>query len=133
MKSKGATRDNHRFLDMSRATTKSVLSESEQQFVELLQDLDFGRVEELFIRDGKPVLQPPPRAVATLKMQPDRRSRDEARPRDFSLKQSVVLLLLLIRQIGDGKILRIEVRHGLPVTVDVDGPVVRRGASLSNK
>lgn len=119
-------------LDMPELIRKSHLTELDQQLVDLLQDIDFGRIEDLHIRDGKPVFQPPPRAIATLKMQAPR-NRDEARPRDFSLKQSVVLLMLLIRQIGDGKILRIEVRHGLPVTADVDRPVLRRGASLSGR
>jgi hypothetical protein len=105
---------------MPQVIRKSDLSDEEQQLVELLQDIDFGRVEELNIRDGKPVFQPPPRAIATLKMQAEQRNRDGTRLRDFSLKQSVVLLLLLMRQIGDGKILLIEVRHGLPVTVEIE-------------
>jgi len=112
---------------MPQLIRKSDLSEPEQQLVELLQDLDFGRVEELHVRGGEPVFDPPPRAVATLKMQAGTPARGEAHLTDFSLKQSVVLLMLLMRQIGDGRILLVEVRHGLPVTVDVDGPVIRRG------
>lgn len=99
---------------------KSDLCESERQFVELLQDLYFGRIEELHVLDGKPAFDPAPRIVATLKMQAETRVRDESRLRDFSLKQSVVLLLLLMRQMGDGKILIIQVRHGLPVTVEIE-------------
>lgn len=118
---------------MPQLIRKLDLSESERQLVELLQNLDFGRVEELHVLDGKPTFDPPPRAIATLKMKAETRRRDEAAVRDFSLKQSVVLLLLLIRQIGDGKILAIEVRHGLPMTVDVERPVVRRGASLNGR
>jgi hypothetical protein len=118
---------------MSQLIKKSDLSELERQLVELLQDLDFGRIEELRVRDGKPVLNPAPRVVATLKMKAETLARDDVHLRDFSLKQSVVLLLLLIRQIGDGKILVIEVRHGLPVTVEVEGPVVRRGAPLTER
>ena len=46
--------------------------------------------------------------------------REEAHLHDFSLKQSLVLLFLLMRQTGDGKILTIQVRHGLPVTVEIE-------------
>lgn len=99
---------------------KSDLSESESQLVELLQDIDFGRIEELHFRDGKPVFDPPPRVIVTLKLRAETRTRDEARLSDFALKQSVVLLLLLMRQMGDGKILVIQVRHGLPVTVEIE-------------
>ena len=99
---------------------KSDLCEAERQLVELLQDLDFGRIEELHIRDGRPTFEPAPRVVATLKMKAETRIRDESHLRDFSLKQSVVLLLLLIHQIGGGRILIIHVRHGLPVSVEVE-------------
>jgi hypothetical protein len=104
----------------SRSVSKSDLCESERQLVELFQDVGFGRIEELHIRDGKPVLDPPPRVVARLKMKPENRAREEASLQDFSLKQSLVLLFLLMRQIGDGTLLLIQVRHGLPVTVDVE-------------
>jgi hypothetical protein len=43
-----------------------------------------------------------------------------ARQRSIMLKQSLVLLFLLMRQTGDGKILTIQVRHGLPVTVEIE-------------
>jgi hypothetical protein len=110
---------------MSQLINKSDLSEPERQLVELLQNLDFGRIEVLQVRRGRPVLDPAPRVVATLKMKAGTLARDEAHPSNFSLKQSVVLLLLLMKQIEDGVILVIEVRHGLPVTVEVDGAIVR--------
>jgi len=115
---------NNRF-DMPQLVNKSDLSESERQLVELLQDVGFGWIEELYIRDGKPVFDPPPRVIVTVKMKRENRAREEASLRDFSLKQSVVLLFLLMRQIGDGKLLLIQVRHGLPVTVAVEGPRIR--------
>jgi len=92
--------------------------------LELLHDLGFGRVEDLSVRDGQTVFDPPPRVVATLKMQAETPACEGPQLRDFSLKQSAVLLLLLIRQMGDGKIRVIQVRHGLPVTVEVERPVV---------
>ncbi|HUA82649.1 MAG TPA: hypothetical protein VMB85_02245 [Bryobacteraceae bacterium] len=105
---------------MPQLINKSDLSEPEQRLVEMLQGLDFGRIEELLIRDGKPVFDPPPRVVETLKMKRENRAREEASLREFSLKQSVVRLFLVMRQIGDGKILLIQVRHGLPVTVEIE-------------
>jgi hypothetical protein len=114
---------------MPQPTNKSDLCEPERQLVDLLRDLDFGRIQELQIRDDKPVLDPPPRVIATLSMKAESFAPEEARLGDFALKQPVVLLLLLIRQIGEGKILIIEVRHGLPVSVEVERALVRRGVS----
>ena len=112
---------------------KSDLYESERELVALMHDLGFGRVEDLTVRDGKPVLNPPPRVIAMLTMRAQTRGRHEADLTDFSLKQSVVLLLVLIRQIRNGKILLIHVRHGLPISVEVDGIVVRAGALNSDE
>src|SRR5579863_9336171 len=97
---------------------KSDLCESEHQLLELLHDLYFGRIEDLEIRDGKAVFDPPPRIIAMLKMHAETDIREEAHLRDFFLKQSIVLLLLLIKQIGNGNILVIHVRHGLPFNVE---------------
>ena len=110
---------NNRF-DMPQPIKKSDLSEPEQRLIEILQGLGFGRIEDLHVCAGKPVLDPPPRVIATLKMKHENRAPEEASLQDFSLKQSLVLLFLLMRQIGDGKLLLIQVRHGLPVTVDVE-------------
>jgi hypothetical protein len=42
------------------AMKTSDLCESDQQLLELIQDLKFGRIEHLQFRDGKPVVQPLP-------------------------------------------------------------------------
>lgn len=107
---------------------KSDLCESERELVQLLRGLGFGRVEDLEVRDGRPVFYPPPRVIATLTLGSDIENRGETRDPTFCLKQQIIRLLLLIRQIRSGKVLLIVVRHGLPITVEVDGAVVRGGA-----
>ena len=51
--------------------------------------------------------------------------REEVGLPDFWLKQPLVDLLQTIREIGNGEILAIEVRYGLPVTVEVERPANR--------
>lgn len=103
---------------MPQLIRKSNLTESEQQLVELLQDLDFGRVEELHIRDGKPVFQPMPRVVATRRLGGPAPAA-EVHSGDFELKRHHLELFDLFRRIGKGTILVLQVKLGLPVAVEV--------------
>jgi hypothetical protein len=99
--------------------TKSALAEAEQRLVELLQVIDYGRVEGLRVVGGQPVLDPPPQVVQTRKMGSRTGPREEIGLQDFWLKQPVIDLIQTIREIGDGEILSITVMHGLPHVVEV--------------
>jgi hypothetical protein len=98
---------------------KSGLTESEQLLLNVLYDLDFGRVEDLHIREGEPIFEPMPRVVAT------RRLGGPAPvggvlARDFELKRHHLDLFELIRRIREGIILVLHVHHGLPVAADIE-------------
>jgi hypothetical protein len=99
--------------------SKSSLSDSEQRLVELLQDINFGRIEHLQVRRGAPVLDPAPDVVRTQKMGGTKGPRQEAFLQDFWLKEPVIDLVQTIREIGDGEILLITVMHGLPHVLEV--------------
>jgi len=105
---------------LSSPISKSSLSDSERLLVELHQSLNFGRIEALRIRAGMPVFDPAPRVIQTLKMGGQNGPREETNLEDFWLKQPIVDLLQTIRNIGDGEVLAIEVRHGLPFTVEIE-------------
>lgn len=103
---------------MSQPISKSALSEQESRLVELLQSVNFGRIEHLQIRAGVPVLDPAPHVIRTRKMGSLQDAREEVSLKDFFLKQPVIDLILTIRQIGDGEVLSITVQHGLPHLVE---------------
>jgi hypothetical protein len=96
------------------------LSEPEQQLVELIHDLNFGRIEHLQLRDGKPILRPLPRVIAAVKIKGDDHQTDSELRTDFYLKQSLIDLLALIHRVGEGELLLIDVRHGLPFSVEIE-------------
>lgn len=102
--------------------TKSSVPSPARQLIELIQLLNFGRIENLNVRQGSPEFEPPPRVIKMLKLGGQDGSREEATLTDFQLKQPVVDLLRTMNEIGDGRILVIEVRHGLPITVEVEVP-----------
>ena len=105
---------------MNQPISKSDLSEPQSRLVELLQQLNFGRVERLIVRGGMPVLQPLPRVVQKLKLGGDNSPRPEAELQDFFLKQPTIEMLQSIADLGDGVVLSIDVRHGLPFVLEIE-------------
>jgi hypothetical protein len=100
--------------------TKSVLSEPQSRLVEMLQRLNFGRIEALQVRGGVPVFVPPPRIVQKLKMGGDNAPRPEAELQDFLLKRPTIEMLQAIAELGEGVVLSIDVKHGLPFALEIE-------------
>jgi hypothetical protein len=109
--------------------TKSVLSEPQTRLVELLQKLNFGRIEGLQVRYGEPVFDPAPHIVQKLKMGGDNSPRPESRLPDFWLKKQIVELLETIATLGEGEIRSIEIAHGLPLLVEIEHRSIPGGSA----
>jgi hypothetical protein len=114
---------------------KSDLAPAEQRLVELVQSVNFGRVERLVVRDGQPVFDPMPRIVRTLKLGGVGRNspRLPAGSEDFAVKKEVIDLLDQLDQIGDGVIAKIEVMHGLPTLLELEQDDVSNGGDLHGR
>jgi hypothetical protein len=105
--------------------TKSTLTPALARLIELLQTLNFGRIEALAVRGGQPAFDPPPRVIQKIKMGADNGPRPEIAYTDFRLKGGIVELLEIIARLQDGEIRTIEVRCGLPVSAEIEwGPDV---------
>jgi hypothetical protein len=105
---------------LNQPITKSSLPPALARLVELLQALNFGRVEALTVRGGQPVFDPPPRVIQKLKMGADNAPRPEIGHSDFRLKDGVIELLEMIARLDNGEIRSIEVRCGLPVSAEIE-------------
>ena len=105
---------------MNGPTTKSSLSDPQHRLIELMQFLNFGRIEALLVQGGEPVFEPPPRIIQKLKMGGENGPRLEAGLQDFWLKQQTVEMLRAIAELGDGKVSLIEIKHGLPYAVEIE-------------
>ena len=99
---------------MTPQTRKASLSPARRRLLEVLQQVNFGRVESLAIVNGEPVLDPPPRIVREIKFGAENGPRPEISSADFLLKQQVVELLAVLDKMQNGVIDVIEVKHGLP-------------------
>lgn len=100
--------------------TKSSLTAAQTQLVELFQAVNFGRVEALRVSRGQPTFDPPPRVIQKLKFGGENGPRAEIGYGDFHLKHGVVELLALIGGMEQGEIRSIEIRFGLPCTVELE-------------
>jgi hypothetical protein len=101
--------------------TKLALSPARRALVELMQRLNFGRIEDLRIRGGEPVFDPMPQVIREHKFSAENGPRPEAGRADCKLKSQVADLLALLDTLGDGTIVVLTVKHGLPFHAELPG------------
>ena len=105
---------------MTQIMKKAALSTAQQQLMQMMQALNFGRIEELKIRRGEPIFDPSPRVVRQIKFGGDNGPRPELQHSDFALKSQVVELFDHLARIGDGTVETLEVQHGLPFKLTIE-------------
>lgn len=105
-----------------RIVSKQHLTPSRARLVEMMQRLNFGRIEQLRVARGEPEFNPPPKVTREVKFGADNGSRAESALRDFTLKAEVCEMLDQIVDIGDGVVEVLIVKHGLPFSMHVVEP-----------
>jgi hypothetical protein len=100
--------------------SKQSLSLNKRQLLLLMQRLNFGRIEGLKIRNGEPVLDPPPRVVREVKFGGENGPRAEAGTDDFLLKSQVVDLFRQLEMLRDCTVCVLVVKHGLPFGMEME-------------
>ena len=93
---------------------KGGLSWSRQRLVELMQDINFGRLDDVQVRNAEPQFDPFPEVVREIKFGGENGARPERRADDFLLKTQVVELFDYLDRAGDCRIETLEIKHGLP-------------------
>lgn len=104
---------------MSHEVRFSQLSGGRQQLVRVLQQLSFGRVEQLVIRNSDPVFDPSPRVFQDVKFGSEQVLTAPTSSEDFALKAQLLELFDHLDRIGDGVIDCLVVKHGLPFSMNV--------------
>ena len=97
----------------------SELPEARACLIRTLQELHYGRIEGLIVRDGQPILDPMPRIVAEHKFGGDHGLPAEVERADFALRKQVTDLCQRLDQLGDGVIEVLTVKDGLPFSMQV--------------
>jgi hypothetical protein len=100
------------------------LSPPRQSLIRLCQSMNYGSIQDLTVRSREPIFTPsPPLVLTDVKLDADEEPRCEADLSDFVLSIELVRLMLLLDQIEDGKITKIEIRAGIPRRVAVERSV----------
>ena len=105
---------------MFSSITLSSLPPERRRLLKRMQQINFGRIESMVIKDGQPVLDPPPRIIREIKFGGENGPRLEAAIDDFALKAQVVELFRHMDELQDGVIERLEVQRGLPFRMAVE-------------
>jgi len=84
-----------------------------------MRDVGFGRIEGLIVMAGDPVFRPAPRIVREIKFGGEI-GASQASTGDFVLKAQVVGLFEELDLIRDGRIERLEIKHGLPFRMNIE-------------
>lgn len=108
--------------------TQGGLSEPRRRLVRLMQRLLFGRIEDLLVRRGEPVFDPPPTTIREHKFGGENGPHPKVRADNFLLKDQVVDLFRQLDALGDGVIAVLEVKHGLPFRMLLSEPPGRSAA-----
>jgi hypothetical protein len=101
------------------ASTRDLLP-SEYRFVTAMQQVGFGSFESVRIENGELVLDPWPKTIRGVKFGSEDRSAYPTPPADFQLKRQVVELFEYVRAVDEGEIRCLEIRHGIPFSMDVE-------------
>lgn len=99
-------------------TTQDLLP-SEVEFIAAMQQLGFGLFEYLQIRGGELVLNPAPVEVRHVKFgTPVTTGKTSDGTSD--LRQQVAEFFTYVREVDAGEIRTLEIRHGLPFSMEVE-------------
>ena len=100
-------------------TTKS-LSPQKLSLLRVMQEINYGRIENLQVRGGEPILDGHHRIVRAIKMKGESGPRPEVSSEEFALKIEVVELFRHLRSIGNGTVKVLEIKAGLPFLMEFE-------------
>ena len=105
---------------MTDVVTKAALTPARKRLAELMQEVNFGWIKGLVVKDGQPVFNPFPRVLSEIKFGGENGPRRELGSDDFALKSKVAEFFEHLSRISNGTVESIEVKHGLPFLMIVE-------------
>ena len=99
--------------------TKVSLTPARQRLVEVMQEIRYGRLEGLEVRDRDPVFEPPPRVVRQIVFGKDNGPHTARNQDGFALKRSVAELFDVFDRERSLSIQELVINDGLPVRMTV--------------
>jgi hypothetical protein len=95
------------------------LSPQQRSLVDLMREHQFGRIENISVRAGQPVLDCDMRVVRFVRLGGDRCVAKVPKGNEFELKRSIGNLFDELARLGNGTVITLEFKHGLPFLIEI--------------
>lgn len=95
----------------------NTLSPAKRWLMQRMHQTNYGTMHDLIVRDGEPVIDPPPRIKRAFKLG-GKRSTPKQVPLDFVLKQEHLALFELMEEQQNGVISKLVIQDGLPFVAE---------------
>jgi hypothetical protein len=102
----------------NRITTQD-LTPSQLRLVQLMTEFQFGRIEDMRVEGGLPVLDRSARVVRVARLGGETGGMSDPSNDGFELKRSVCDLFNELARLQNGTVVRLEFRHGLPFLLEI--------------
>lgn len=111
---------------------KRSLDISHLRLLEIIDELGFGRIEQLSIHNGQPCYERTLRIVEEIKLGSERERRPDHCNADLTMKKEFEDLFNRLSQLRNG-IVDIEVRHSIPFRLVLERPYREFAAASAGK
>ena len=99
--------------------TKAALTPARRRLVELMQEVNYGRIEQLEVRNWEPVFKPPPQVVRQIVFGKNNGPNAQRVAQGFALKKKMAELFEVFDRERSFLILELVIDNGLPVRMAV--------------
>ena len=104
---------------MTDVMTKAALTPARKRLIELMQEINYGRIESLEVRNGEPVFDPPPTVLRLFLFGKDNGPNVSRGNDGFALKKKVAELFEVFDRERSLSIQELMIDNGLPVRMTV--------------
>jgi hypothetical protein len=100
-------------------TDRARMTPPRQRLVDLVGEIQFGRIENLQIRGGDPAFDPPPTVIRVLKLSAAG-SNSGTPASDQTRRRAFAELFAHFARMRDGTIEKIQIANGLPMFAEIE-------------
>jgi hypothetical protein len=108
------------------------LSQAQRSLVDLMHVHQFGRIENMPVRDGEPIFNSDVKVVRVARLGGGSDAAQVTRAVEFELKRQVRDLFEELERLREGTVIRLEFRHGLPFLLETTPNCCFQPETVSN-
>lgn len=95
------------------------ISEAQKRLLQLMQEVHYGKVEDIVISGGEPVMGLPVKVMRDVKLSGECSKRPILADRDYLDKPQVAEMLRQFKRLGDGIVQLVDIHDGLPFRIHI--------------